>query len=71
MCTNQCVSLHAFANASMKAYGTVAYLQSANQVDLVMAKSQVCPLKKTTLPRLELRSTAIAASLSSLNYNLN
>ena len=57
-------ALHAFADASMKAYGTVAYLQSGNQVDLVMAKTRVCPLKKTTLPRLELWAIAIAANLA-------
>lgn len=64
MCTNQCVHLHVFANASMKAHKAVAYLQSADQVDLVMAKSWVSPLKGTTLPRLELWAAVVAAHLA-------
>ena len=64
MCTNQCVYLHVFADASLKTYGAVAYLQSADQVDLLMAKSRVSPLKDTTLPRLELRAAVIAAHLA-------
>ena len=64
MCTNQSVYLHVFADASMKAYGAVAYLQSAEKVDLVMAKSRVSPLKGTTLPRLELRAAVTAAHLA-------
>lgn len=56
--------LHVFANASMKAHEAVAYLQSADQVDLVMAKSWVSPLKGTTLPRLELWAAVVAAHLA-------
>ena len=47
MSTNQCMYLHVFADASMKAYGAVAYLQSANQVDFVLAKSRVSPPSRT------------------------
>lgn len=64
MSTNQCVYLHVFADASMKAYGAVAYLQGAEQVDFVMAKSRVSPLKDNTLPRLELRAAVMAAHLA-------
>jgi len=64
MSTNQCVYLHVFADASMKAYGAVAYLQSSNLVDFVLAKSRVSPLKDTTLPRLELRAAVTAACLA-------
>ena len=62
--TNQSVYLHVFAHTSMKAYGAVACLQSAEKVDLVMAKSRVSPLKGTTLPRLELRAAVTAAHLA-------
>ena len=64
MSTKQCIYLHVFADASTKAYGAVAYLQSANQVDFVLAKSCVSPLKDTTLPRLELRAAVTAAHLA-------
>ena len=64
MSTNQCMYLHVFVDASMKAYGAVAYLQSANQVDFVLAKSRVSPPKDTTLPRLELRAAVTAAYLA-------
>ena len=64
MSSNKSVYLHVFADASTKAYGAVAYLQSAGQVDFVMAKSRVSPLKTTTLPRLELRAAVTAAQLA-------
>ena len=64
MSTNQCMYLHVFADASLKAYGAVAYLQSAKQVDFVLAKSRVSPLKDTTLPRLELHAAVTAAYLA-------
>ena len=53
-----------FADASMKAYGAVSYFQYAEQVDFMMAKSRVSPLKATTLPRLELRAAVTAAHLA-------
>ena len=61
---DQCVNLHVFADASMKAYSAVAYLQRAEQVDFLMAKFRVSPLKDTTLPRLELRAVVTAAHLA-------
>jgi len=64
MSTNQSVYLHVFADASMRAYGAMAYLQSLNLVDFVLAKSCVSPLKDTTLPRLELRAAVTAACLA-------
>ena len=53
-----------FADASTKAYGAVAYLQSAGNVAFVMAKSRVSPLKNLTLPRLELKAAVTAAHLT-------
>ena len=50
--SDKSVYLHVFADASMKAYGAVAYLQSEGNVAFMMAKSRVSPLKNLTLPRL-------------------
>ncbi len=60
--------LHVFGDASQKAYGACVYL-SACSVDgtctssLVMARARVAPLKKVTLPRLELLGSLMAARL--------
>lgn len=62
--SNQPICLHVFADASIKAYGAVAYLQSAEHVSFVMAKSRVSPLKNLTLPRLELMAAVTAAHLA-------
>ena len=53
------IQLHAFSDASEKAYGTAIYLRSTNalgelQAHLVCSKSRVAPRKTTTIPRLEL-----------------
>ena len=59
------MNLHVFADASMKTYGAVACLQSAEKVDFITGKSRVSPLKvDTTLPRLELQATVTAAHLA-------
>ena len=58
------IYLHVFADASTKAYGAVAYLQNANNVAFVMAKSRVSPLKNLTLPRLELKAAVTATQLA-------
>ena len=58
------VNLHVFADASMKAYGAVAYLQQDGEVAFVMAKSRVAPLKNLTLPRLEVKAAVVAAQLA-------
>jgi len=70
MSSNRSNCLHVFAGASTKAYGAVAYLQSAECIDFVMAKSRVAPLKDTTLPRLELRAAVIAAQLADFIHSM-
>ena len=65
--------LHVFVYASMKAYGTAAYLCHGHQSSLIMAKARVTPVKGHTLPRLELMAACIGARLckfvlTSLNH---
>jgi len=50
-----------FADVSTRAYGAVAYLTSNNNMNLVMAKNHVAPLKNLILPKLEPMATVIAS----------
>ena len=61
--------LHVFVDASIKAYGTVAYLTSGAHTTMVMSKSRVAPLKKLTLPQLELMAAVVGARLASYLRN--
>ena len=56
-------TLHVFADASLRAYGAVAFLCSGKSTSFVMAKSRVAPLKPLTLPKLELMGALTAARL--------
>ncbi|XP_037930980.1 uncharacterized protein LOC119665804 [Teleopsis dalmanni] len=61
--------LHIFADASEKAFDAAAYVRAILKdgriiVRLLCAKSRVAPLKKQTLPRLELCAAVLAAELS-------
>ena len=60
-------SLHAFCDASIKAYCAVIYLVRKTDVgyksSFVASKSRVVPLKKLTIPRLELIAALILARL--------
>ena len=55
--------LHIFADASLTAYGAVAFLCSCNTTSFVMAKSRVAPIKPLTLPKLELMGALTVARL--------
>ncbi|KRZ15249.1 hypothetical protein T11_16503 [Trichinella zimbabwensis] len=62
------VELHAFGDATETAYGAVVYLVVTKEdhstiSNPVMAKSRVAPLKKMTLPRLELMAAQMEAKL--------
>lgn len=64
------VQIHCFADASELAYGTCLYVRSTDQagnihVQMLSSKSRVAPLKRLTLPRLELCAAKEAASLHS------
>lgn len=61
--------LHIFSDASEKAFGAAAYIRATFKDGRVMArllcsKSRIAPLKKQTLPRLELCAALLAAELS-------
>lgn len=63
------IQLHLFADASIKAYGTVAYLRIRLQdstmiTSFVSSKARVAPLKTLSLPRLELMGALLSARLS-------
>lgn len=65
---SQVIELHSFGDASELAYGAVVFLlfrKSNGQVStsLVTSKARVAPLKKITLPRLELLGSLLAARL--------
>ncbi|XP_055604451.1 uncharacterized protein LOC129752705 [Uranotaenia lowii] len=62
------IQLHLFSDASENAYGACAYFRSKDSsgsisVGLLTAKSKVAPLKKRSIPRLELCEALEAAQL--------
>ena len=62
------VQLHGFSDASEKAYAAVVYfrVEYANecvQVSLLSSKTKVAPMKKITIPRLELCGAKLLAQL--------
>lgn len=64
------VELHTFCDASESAYGACTYARSIDgkgkiRVELLASKSRVAPLKRITLPRLELCAALIGAQLHS------
>ncbi|XP_065084474.1 uncharacterized protein LOC135706749 [Ochlerotatus camptorhynchus] len=67
---NSIIQLHTFSNASESAYGACTYARCVDstgkiRVELLASKSRVAPLKKISLPRLELCAADVAAKLHS------
>ena len=61
---NPPLSIHAFGDASEKAYGACVYIVSEKEeTSLVMSRVRVAPLKNTSLPRLELLGALLCARL--------
>ena len=72
---NDNVQLHIFCDASLKAYGAVAFFRYATKkneikASFIMSKSRITPLKRITLPRLELLGALIAARMGKYLQNL-
>ena len=64
------VELHAFADASERAYGAAVYIRTIQKdktirVNLLCSKSRVAPLKLQTIPKLELCAALLAAEIVS------
>lgn len=62
------VEIHGFADASEKGFAATVYIRCINQdqsvkVFLVLAKSRVAPLKKLSIPRLELMGALLLSKL--------
>ena len=63
-----CTQLHGFSDASEKAYSGVVYLRMEDSngrlyTSLVMSKTCVAPIRRITVPRLELNGALIVAQL--------
>lgn len=67
------LQLHGFADASETAYGASLYIRSStsqeSHVVLVCSKSRVAPIKRLTLPRLELNAALLLKQLCEIALN--
>ena len=62
LCVDE-LEMHAFCDASQQGYGCVIYLKCRKLVTLVCSKARVAPVKKVTLPRLELLGALLASRM--------
>jgi len=63
------VSLHHFSDGAEEGYGQVSYVRYLNDkgevhCQLVLSKSRVAPLKRPTIPRLELSASVVSVKVS-------
>ncbi|GBO26249.1 hypothetical protein AVEN_107520-1 [Araneus ventricosus] len=60
------MEVHVFADSSTKAFGVMAYIRHKRtfEVQFVLSKTRVAPVKKLTLPCLELLGALIAARIA-------
>ncbi|XP_074657327.1 uncharacterized protein LOC141910534 [Tubulanus polymorphus] len=61
--------LHIFVDASERDNGSVAYLCAGDEFSFCLAKSRVAPLRKNSLPKLELMAAVIGSRLMCHIYN--
>ena len=65
------VELHHFSDASDLGYGVVSYarvldVEGRVHCNLLMSRSRVNPVKKMTVPRLELTASTVAVRINSI-----
>lgn len=65
------MQLHGFADSSIEAYGCVIYLRTVDKYgniscNLIVSKSKVAPLKRVTIPRLELAAAELLSTVISV-----
>lgn len=65
------IQLHHFSDASENGYGTVSYVRHEGEcgnicISLLMAKARVAPLKRMTIPRMELAAATAMVKIDSL-----